>query len=72
VCLNLFSNVGTVDDADIPSIAYETVRRGDREGSLRRHVTAINRSGLKCSASQVAGARTKPIAADLGGGFRGR
>jgi hypothetical protein len=68
VLLNLFSNVGTVDNADIPSIAYDRPPGGSGGsfgGSLRQ-----SQIGLEVFGPQVAGARTKAdLQLDLGGGF---
>src|SRR5882724_1782595 len=68
VLLNLFSNVGTVDNADIPSIAYDRPPGGSGGsfgGTLRQ-----SQIGLEVFGPQVAGARTKAdLQLDLGGGF---
>jgi hypothetical protein len=68
VLLNLFSNVGTVDNADIPHIAYGTqpgVSGGSFGGTLRQ-----SQIGLEVFGPQIAGARTKAdIQFDLAGGF---
>jgi hypothetical protein len=68
VLLNLFSNVGTVDNADIPSIAYDRppgASGGSFGGTLRQ-----SQIGLEVFGPQVAGARTKAdLQLDLGGGF---
>ena len=68
VLLNLFSNVGTVDNADIPSIAYGRppgASGGSFGGTLRQ-----SQIGLEVFGPQVAGARTTAdLQLDLGGGF---
>src|SRR5207244_420216 len=68
VLLNLFSNVGTVDNADIPSIAYDRPPGGSGGsfgGSLRQ-----SEIGLEVFGPQLAGAHTKAdLQLDLGGGF---
>jgi hypothetical protein len=68
VLLNLFSNVGTVNNADIPSIAYDRppgASGGSFGGTLRQ-----SQIGLEVFGPQFAGARTKAdLQLDLGGGF---
>jgi len=68
VLLNLFSNVGTVDNADIPSIVYDRppgASGGSFGGTLRQ-----SQIGLEVFGPQLAGARTKAdLQLDLGGGF---
>jgi hypothetical protein len=68
VLLNLFSNVGTVDNADFPAIAYDRPPGGSGGsfgGTLRQ-----SQIGLEVFGPQVAGARTKAdLQLDLGGGF---
>jgi regulator of replication initiation timing len=68
VLLNLFSNVGTVDNADIPSLAYDRppgASRGSFGGTVRQ-----SQIGLEVFGPQFAGARTKAdLQLDLGGGF---
>ncbi len=68
VLLNLFSNVGTVDNADIPAIAYDRppgASGGTFGGTLRQ-----SQIGLEVFGPEVAGARTKAdLQLDLGGGF---
>jgi hypothetical protein len=68
VLLNLFSNVGTVDNADIPSIAYGRppgASGGSFGGTLRQ-----SQIGLEVFGPQVAGARTTAdLQLDLAGGF---
>src|SRR5258708_29375573 len=66
--LQPFSNVGTVDNADIPAIAYGKPpgsSGGSLGGSLRQA-----QIGLEVFGPQFAGARTKAdLQLDLGGGF---
>jgi hypothetical protein len=68
VLLNLFSNVGTVDNTDIPSIAYDRPPAGSGGsfgGSLRQ-----SQIGLEVFGPELAGAHTKAdLQLDLGGGF---
>jgi hypothetical protein len=68
VLLNLFNNVGTVDNADIPSLAYDRppgASGGSFGGTLRQ-----SQIGLEVFGPQFAGARTKAdLTLDLGGGF---
>jgi hypothetical protein len=68
VLLNLFSNVGAVDNADIPGIAYDRqpgASGGSFGGTLRQ-----SQIGLEVFGPEVAGARTKAdLQLDLGGGF---
>ena len=68
VLLNLFSNVGTVDNADIPSIAYDRplgASGGAFGGSLRQ-----SQIGLEVFGPEFAGAHTKAdLQMDFGGGF---
>jgi hypothetical protein len=68
VLLNLFSNVGTVDNADIPGIAYDRPPGGSGGsfgGTLRQ-----SQIGLEVFGPEFAGARTKAdLQLDLGGGF---
>ncbi len=68
VLLNLFSNTGTVDNEDIPGIAYGRPPGGSGGsfgGTLRQ-----SQIGLEVFGPQLAGARTKAdLQLDLGGGF---
>ena len=68
VLLNLFSNVGTVNNADIPSIAYDRPPGGSGGsfgGTLRQ-----SQIGFEVFGPEFAGARTKAdLQLDLGGGF---
>jgi len=68
VLLNLFSNVGAVDNTDIPSIAYDRPPGGSGGsfgGSLRQ-----SQIGLEVFGPELAGAHTKAdLQLDLGGGF---
>jgi hypothetical protein len=68
VLLNLFSNVGTVDNTDIPSVAYGRPPGGSGGsfgGTLRQ-----SQIGLEVFGPQVAGARAKAdLQLDFGGGF---
>ncbi len=68
VLLNLFSNVGTVNNADFPSIAYDQPPGGSGGsfgGTLRQ-----SQIGLEVFGPELAGARTKAdLQLDLGGGF---
>ncbi len=69
VLLNLFSNVGTVDSVDIPSVAYDPPPGGSGGsfgGTLRQ-----SQIGLEVFGPQLAGARTRAdLQLDLGGGFQ--
>jgi hypothetical protein len=68
VLLNLFSNVGTVDNMDIPSLALVTPR-GSSNGSFGATLRQ-SEIGLEVFGPHVAGARTKAdLQLDLGGGF---
>jgi regulator of replication initiation timing len=68
VLLNLFNNVGTVDNADIPNLAYDRppgASGGSFGGTLRQ-----SQIGLEVFGPQFAGARTSAnLQMDLGGGF---
>jgi hypothetical protein len=68
VLLNLFSNVGTVNNADIPAIANDRPPGGSGGsfgGTLRQ-----SQIGLEVFGPEFAGARTKAdLQLDLGGGF---
>ena len=68
VLLNLFSNVGTVENIDFPSLAYDNPRGssgGSFGGTLRQ-----SQIGLEVFGPQLAGARTKAdLQMDLAGGF---
>ena len=68
VLLNLFSNVGTVDNTDIPAVAYDRPPGGSGGsfgGTLRQ-----SQIGLEVFGPQLAGARTTAdLQFDLGGGF---
>ena len=68
VLLNLFSNVGTVENIDFPSVAYDNPRGtsgGSFGGTLRQ-----SEIGLEVFGPHVAGARTKAdLQMDLAGGF---
>lgn len=68
VLLNLFSNVGTVDNTDIPGIAYDRPPGGSGGsfgGTLRQ-----SQIGLEVFGPEVFGARTKAdVQLDFGGGF---
>jgi hypothetical protein len=68
VLLNLFSNVGTVENIDFPSLAYDNPRGssgGSFGGTLRQ-----SQVGLEVFGPQLAGARTRAdLQLDLSGGF---
>ncbi len=68
VLLNLFNNVGTVDNADFPSLAYGNPPGGSGGsfgGTLRQ-----SQIGLEVFGPKVVGARTTAdLQLDLGGGF---
>ena len=68
VLLNLFSNVGTVNNMDIPTIAYDRppgASGGSFGGTLRQ-----SQIGLEVFGPEFAGAHTKAdLQLDLGGGF---
>ena len=68
VLLNLFSNVGTVDNIDIPELAYDRppgAASGSFGGTLRQ-----SQIGLEVFGPTLAGARTRAdLQLDLGGGF---
>ena len=68
VLLNLFSNVGTVDNIDFPSIVYDrpaSASGGSIGASLRQ-----SQIGLEVFGPRVAGARTTAdLQLDLAGGF---
>lgn len=68
VLLNLFSNVGTVNNTDIPTIAYDRppgASGGSFGGTLRQ-----SQIGLEVFGPEFAGAHTKAdLQLDLGGGF---
>ena len=68
VLLNLFSNVGTVENIDFPSLAYDNPRGssgGSFGGTLRQ-----SEIGLEVFGPHLAGARTKAdLQMDLAGGF---
>jgi hypothetical protein len=68
VLLNFFSNVGAVDNADIPGIAYDRPPGGSGGsfgGTLRQ-----SQIGFEVFGPELAGARTKAdLQLDLGGGF---
>lgn len=67
VLLNLFSNIGTVEDIDFPSLAYDNPRGtsgGSFGGTLRQ-----SQIGLEVFGPQLAGARTRAdLQLDLAGG----
>ncbi len=68
VLLNLFSNVGTVENIDFPSLAYDNPRGssgGSFGGTLRQ-----SQIGFEVFGPHVAGARTKAdLQMDMAGGF---
>ena len=68
VLLNLFGNVGTVDNADIPGLAYGSPAGssgGSVGGTLRQ-----SQIGFEVFGPELAGARTKAeLQMDFGGGF---
>ena len=68
VLLNLFSNAGTVENIDFPSLAYDNPRGssgGSFGGTLRQ-----SQVGLEVFGPQLAGAHTKAdLQMDLAGGF---
>ena len=68
VLLNLFSNLGTVDNIDIPTLAYDNPRGssgGNFGGTLRQ-----SQIGFEVFGPRLAGARTKAdLQLDLAGGF---
>ncbi len=66
VLLNLFSNAGSVDNIDNPSVVWPPgLTKGSFGGTLRQ-----SEVGLEVFGPQVAGARTKAdLQLDLGGGF---
>jgi hypothetical protein len=68
VLLNLFSNIGTVDNIDFPSLAYENPpgsSGGSFGGTLRQ-----SQIGFEVFGPHLAGARTKAdLQLDLAGGF---
>lgn len=68
VLLNLFSNVGDVDNADFPSVVYD--RPPGSSGGSFGATLRQSQIGLEVFGPQVAGARTKAdLQLDLGGGF---